>query len=105
MRQERIVISKSTTWDRLAHQIASHSGAPVAVVGKGTRARRLILRMFEELPRETTMDIFTNGRDWVAVVNPDGELRWDPPGPIGRYSAPLNPVAWRRDPARFNRAT
>lgn len=100
-RQPRILVSRRTTWERLTHEIASHDGSPVAVVGRGARARKLILRMFKELPPENELEIFTNDHDWVAVVNPDGPLHWDPPA--GRYTAPLQCVAWRRDPAKFRR--
>jgi hypothetical protein len=103
-RQPPIQITRRTQWPWLLKQITARGGRPVAVLGRGHHARRLLHRLFREAPPEVEMQIFTNDEDFVAILNPDGELRWDPPRPAARYPAPLKLVALRRDPARFNRA-
>lgn len=97
------MISSRTTWERLTDEIASHDGAPVAVVGMGGRAGRLMRRLYRELPDE--VEIFSNDRSWVAIVHPDGNLAWDPPGGPKATDSPFRLVAFRRNPARFKSRT
>lgn len=103
MNTSRIVISERTTPERLVSLLAARDGAPTVLTGKGRRARARIQGVFNHFP-DIRMDVFTNerqspndpeGRDWVAIVNPESHLDWDVPG--GRYYPPLRPVAWRRD--------
>ena len=90
-RQPRIVISRTTTYDRLLAQVRQRQGeTPVCpcgfgrcflIVGRGARAKRLIDRLAREAPDE--MQVSSLLGEHIAIVNPkDGPLAWghDSPG-------------------------
>ncbi len=70
MVQPLILISRSTTWERLAELIAELQGQTFAVTGKGARARRLIVRLARELPKVEVYGPSQN-HEFVAYVNRD----------------------------------
>jgi hypothetical protein len=91
-RQPQIQITRRLGYDWLVRLIDSQRGAPTAVVGTKHHAQQLIHRLFNDR-MDLRMQVFTNGNDYVAIVNPDGSLRWDLHG--RRYAAPMELKAIR----------
>jgi len=70
--QTPLRISQRTTWERLLEQIAARQGETFAIVGKGARARKLLVRLAAELP-ELELEVYgpKADREFVAFMNRD----------------------------------
>jgi hypothetical protein len=74
----RILISRTTTWERLMGEIAARPGENVIIVGLGARARRLEDRVLREVPEAHRVPGF-NPREHVVLLNrTDDGIAWGP---------------------------